>query len=173
MEQKTRLLTTTAVMAALVFVVTLLVSIPVPGVRGAYFNVGDVVIYCFSFLLGGPYSVFAAAVGSALADVTLGAAVYLPATLVLKGCMALLVGYATLHNTSLHRYLLSCILAALIMAFGYCAYEFLLNGGWAAVLLTALPNFLQAGCGVGIAALLYHPMSLLRRRFALRPSPSC
>ncbi|MEA4853203.1 MAG: ECF transporter S component [Christensenella sp.] len=172
MEQKTKKLTTTAVMAALVFIVTMLVYIPVPGVKGAYFNVGDVIIYCLSFILGGPYAVFAAAVGSALADLALGSAVYIPATLVIKGCMALIVGMMTLKSVSFKRYFIACLLASLVMAFGYCTYEFFLNGGFAAVAVTIVPNLLQAGCGVGIAAALYHPMLSLRRRFSLRPTVS-
>lgn len=171
-QDKTKKLTTTAVMTALVFVVTLLIYIPVPAVKGAYFNIGDVIIYCLSFILGGPYAVFAAAVGSALADLTLGSVIYIPATLVIKGCMALIVGVLTLKNISFGRYLLACVVAGLVMAFGYCTYEFFAIGGWAAAAATFIPNMIQAGCGVAIAAALYHPMRSLRNRFALRPKLS-
>ena len=166
MQDKTKKLTTTAVMTALVFVVTLLIYIPVPAVKGAYFNIGDVIIYCLSFILGGPYAVFAAAVGSALADLTLGSVIYIPATLVIKGCMALIVGVLTLRSVSFGRYLFACV-------FGYCTYEFFVIGGWAAAAATFIPNMIQAGCGIAIAAALYHPMRSLRSRFALRPKLSC
>ena len=44
MDVKTRRLTTTAVTAALVYVVTILLVIQIPAVKGAYFNLGDVII---------------------------------------------------------------------------------------------------------------------------------
>ncbi len=56
MDVKTRRLTTTAVTAALVYVVTILLVIQIPAVKGAYFNLGDVIIYCSAFILGGPYA---------------------------------------------------------------------------------------------------------------------
>lgn len=171
-QDKTKKLTTTAVMTALVFVVTLLIYIPVPAVKGAYFNIGDVIIYSLSFILGGPYAVFAAAVGSALADLTLGSVIYIPATLIIKGCMALIVGVLTLKNISFGRYVIACVFAGLVMAFGYCAYEFFVIGGWAAAAATFIPNMIQAACGVAIAAALFHPMRSLRNRFALRPKLS-
>jgi uncharacterized membrane protein len=65
-KEKTNKLTMMAVFTALVFVVTFLVRIPVPGTGGAYLNFGDVVIYIAAFTIGGPYAAVAAALGSML-----------------------------------------------------------------------------------------------------------
>lgn len=167
MDMKTRRLTTTAVTTALVYVVTMLLVIQVPAVKGAYFNLGDVIIYCAAYILGGPYGAIAAALGSGLADLTLGSMVYIPATIVIKAVMALVVGMLTQKESSLKSYVLGCVTAALIMAFGYFGYETMLVG-LGGSLLTLVPNLIQAGCGTGIAIILYHPMFMMRSKLNLR-----
>ena len=167
MGVKTRKLTTTAVTAALVDVVTLLLVIQIPAVKGAYFNLGDVVIYCAAYIMGGPYAAVAAAIGSGFADLTVGSTIYIPATVVIKACMALLAGAVTKKKRSLREYIAACITAALIMAFGYFGYEVFLVGIGGA-LLTLLPNLIQAGCGAALAIVLYRPMYMMRNKLNLR-----
>lgn len=166
MNDKTKRLTTTAVVAALVYVITMLIVIPVPAIKGAYFNLGDVIIYCAAFLLGGPYAAIAAALGSGLADLTLGSALYAPATVVIKGLMALAAGAIT-KKPNLSKYILACVVGGLIMAGGYGLYEVIIFGASAAV-LTVVPNLIQAACGIVIASALYKPMQLLRNKIGLR-----
>jgi len=167
MDVKTRRLTTTAVTTALVYVVTMLLVIQVPAIKGAYFNLGDVVIYCAAYILGGPYGAIAAALGSGLADLTLGSTVYIPATIVIKAVMALIVGGLTKKDSSLKNYIAGCVIAALVMAFGYFGYETMLVGIGGS-LLTLVPNLIQAGCGAGLAIVLYHPMLMMRNKLNLR-----
>ncbi len=88
MGVKTRKLTTTAVTAALVYVVTLLLVIQIPAVKGAYFNLGDVIIYCAAYIMGGPYAAVAAAIGSGFADLTVGSTIYIPATVRDRRCFS-------------------------------------------------------------------------------------
>ncbi len=167
MSTKTRKITTTAVIMALVYVVTIVLVIPVPAIRGAYFNLGDVIIYCSAFILGGPYAAIAAGIGSGLADLTVGSQIYIPATIAIKACMALVVGAMTKKNLRIKRYVLACILAALLMAFGYFGYETILMGIGGAV-LTLVPNLIQAGCGAALAIVLYHPVAMMRNKLDLR-----
>ena len=167
MDVKTRRLTTTAVTAALVYVVTILLVIQIPAVKGAYFNLGDVIIYCSAFILGGPYAAGAAAIGSGLADLTVGSTVYIPATVIIKACMALLVGFITKKSNALKQYAAACVAAALVLAFGYFGYEIFLVG-FGGALLTLIPNLIQAGCGAVLAIVLYHPMVMMRTKLNLR-----
>ncbi|MEG0593937.1 MAG: ECF transporter S component [Christensenella sp.] len=167
MDAKTRRITTTAVAAALVYVVTVFISIKVPAINGAYFNLGDVVIYCAAYIFGGPYAAIAAAIGSGLADFTVGSAIYMPATIVIKAGMALIVGALSKSNASFKNYVCGCVIAALVMAFGYFCYETILAGIGASI-LTLVPNLIQAGCGAGIALVLYRPMFALRNKLNLR-----
>ncbi|MEG1158162.1 MAG: ECF transporter S component, partial [Christensenellaceae bacterium] len=103
---------------------------------------------------------------SGLADLTLGSALYAPATVVIKGLMALAAGAIT-KKPNLSKYILACVVGGLIMAGGYGLYEVMIFGASAAV-LTVVPNLIQAACGIVIASALYKPMQLLRNKIGLR-----
>ena len=90
----TKTLVITSMLAALVFVFTYLIKIPV-NASGAYMNIGDCVIYCSGLLVGAPWAAAAAGIGSALSDLLLGFPVYAPATLVIKAAMGLLCAVLT------------------------------------------------------------------------------
>ena len=77
-----RTLTMAAIFAALITALTTF-SFPIPGGYG-YIHAGDSMIYTCAWALGGPVAGFAAAIGSALADILLGWAQYAPATAVIK-----------------------------------------------------------------------------------------
>jgi uncharacterized membrane protein len=111
-------------MAALIFVATWLVHIPIPRTTG-YLNLGDVFIVSAAFLVGGPLAAAAAAIGSGLADVASGAAVYLPATVVIKAVMALAAGLICQRQAGFARLLTAAVVAELIMVGGYFAFEWM------------------------------------------------
>lgn len=79
-------------LAAMIFLLTAVVSIPIPGGAG-YINLGDAGVLTAAALLGGWWGAACAGIGSALADLFLGFGVYAPATLVIKGGMALLAAF--------------------------------------------------------------------------------
>ncbi len=167
MKLSTRKLAVSSVMAALIFILTFSIRIPVPGLAGgAYLNLGDSLIYCAAFMLGGVPAMFAAGIGSLLADVAGGALIYAPATLVIKGMMGLACG-AMLVKPSFGRFVFASVVGGAIMVAGYGVYEFFVFG--TAYTLASLPfNLIQWGGGVGIALLLYLPFSKLRRTFRFR-----
>ena len=72
----------TALFAALCFLGTVCVSIPL-SVSG-YFNIGDVFVLASGWFLGPWLGAAAAGVGSALADISLGFGIYAPATFLIK-----------------------------------------------------------------------------------------
>jgi uncharacterized membrane protein len=150
----TRKITLAAVSAAIIFAVTWIIRIPVPGTSGGYVNLGDTVIYAASFLLGGPAAAAAAAVGSALADLAAGSVVYAPATFVIKGTMALAAS-ALCRREKTGFYLLACLTGGAVMTAGYALYESVVFG--AAYALLSLPyNLIQWGGSV-IAAMIILP----------------
>ena len=167
MKLSTRKLAVSSVMAALIFILTFSIRIPVPALAGgAYLNLGDSLIYCAAFLLGGIPAMFAAGIGSMLADIAGGALIYAPATLVIKGMMGLACG-AMLARASFGRFVFTSVLGGAIMVAGYGIYEFFVFG--TAYMLVSLPfNLIQWGGGVGIALLLYLPFSRLRKSFRFR-----
>jgi len=148
----TRKLTTAALSAALICVVTFIAKVPLPSGHGAYVNLGDSVIYLCAWLLGGLPAALAAAVGSALADLFAGAPIYMPATFVIKFIMGLVVARFA-YQRGFARFLLWSIVAAAVMVGGYFCYELLLFGKVAFVNVPA--NLIQLVGGVTVAALLW------------------
>lgn len=167
--QSTRKLTTVAVMAALIFVVTWLVKIPIPVSGGAYLNFGDIVIYICAYVAGGPMAALAAAIGSAVADLAGGAALYILPTLIVKALMALAAG-ALFGDRTFGRYLIGCIAGGAIMVAGYGLFELIVFD--ASYAIASLPfNLVQWGGSVAAAAALFEVAKRLetqfRRRFAV------
>lgn len=71
----------TALFAAMIFVLTRFVQIPV---ASGYVHFGDALIYIVASTLGGPWAFLASAVGAVLADITSGWVTYAPATCIIK-----------------------------------------------------------------------------------------
>ena len=151
-----------AVFAALCFTGTFVIVIPLPY---GYFNAGDVFVLLAGWCLGPVYGA-AAAVGSSLADVLSGFALYAPATFVIKGADALVawaVYRAIRRLISAERLdFLPCALSALVaeacMVFGYFLYESILYGiagGAASLVGNALQGAFGVVCAVVLAQTLY------------------
>lgn len=83
----------TALMMALVFVMTFSIRIPVPFTQG-YIHGGDSMIFVAVLILGWRNGAIAAGMGSALSDLLAGYSQYILPTLVIKGMMAVLMGLA-------------------------------------------------------------------------------
>lgn len=164
---KTRMLTTIAAMAALTFVVTWLVKVPIPVGNGAYLNFGDVVIYMCAFMLGGPGAAIAAGIGSMFADFAVGAgAVYAVPTLIIKATMGFVAGTITKKQT-FASYVIACIVGGAIMTFGYGFYEFVMFG--ASYALASIPyNLIQWVGSAVLACVLYGVVKRLSSHFHFR-----
>ena len=81
-----------AIFTALTAVATISFSVSVPATRG-YFNIGETMIYVAALLFGASIGGLSAGIGSMIADLTLGYAVYAPATLIIKGLEGAIVGF--------------------------------------------------------------------------------
>ena len=77
----------TALFAALTFVATYIIRIPT--VTGGYIHLGDCFVLLSGWMLGPVYGVLAAGIGSMLTDIAAGYVAWAPATLVIKGLVAL------------------------------------------------------------------------------------
>lgn len=143
-----------AVFAALTCLATLVIQIPSP--LSGFMNLGDALVLTSAVLLGPLYGTAAAGIGSCLADILSGYAVYAPATLIIKALMAL-VFCLLLHVIRRPRFLaalVGAVAAESVMVFGYFAYDafFLGFGMGAAVGIPA--NLIQAVLGIVIAMFL-------------------
>lgn len=147
----TKKLVYTALSAALIAVLTMFPHIPV---AKGYIHLGDGMIIISAFILGA-YAVPAAAIGSALADIVTGYAIYAPATFVIKAAMALLAFLIMNKKESTLRIAAGSLACEAAMVGGYFLCDFALFG--IAVAITSFPfSLIQAagGAAVGVALCL-------------------
>ena len=154
----------TALFSALCCIGTVVIAIPLPN---GYFNVGDVFVLLAGWILGPFYGSVAAAVGSALADVVSGYAIYAPATAIIKGGSAFLAYMVCLFLKKIFKKdsldpiarLFSALLAETFMVIGYLLFESLLYG-WGGAVLALSGNLLQGGCCTGISTAIFSVLYL-------------
>lgn len=151
---------------------TLFTLISFPVGYGAYLNAGDSIVYVSAFVIGSPWCAVVAGIGSMIADIILGSALYAPATFIIKAAMALT---AALLIKKLPKFKLTCsiLLAGLIMPIGYMLYELLLialglygDAAPVVAITNMLNNLIQyvVGCAIGIALIQ------IAKRFSLGSS---
>ena len=152
----------TALMTALVFVATYLPHIPIPL---GYAHLGDAVIFLLALLVPRRSALFAACIGSALADLLGGFALWIVPTLIIKFVMAEIVyrigrrGRELAPNAS--------VIAALLLSSLWMAIAYTLAG---AILYASLPAALASSPGLlmeGVvnSVIAFFLLPLLRERF--------
>lgn len=129
--QRLRKLTLAAVFAALIFLATTFLKLPVPLSNSGYVHVGDAFIFLAASLLPIPYAAASAAIGATLADITLGAAIWAPYTFIIKACMALLFT-AKADRILTKQNILMSILSGIIGIVGYFFAEAVIAGNFIA-----------------------------------------
>ena len=146
MANKTKKMIFSALFASLACVLTMFPKVPAgPG----YVNLGDSVVLLSGWMLGPLYGFFASAVGTAMADVFSGYAIYAPATFVIKGLMAI-AAYGLSKKT---RPVFGALVAEVIMISGYYVYEGFLYG-FGPSLLNIPANAVQGAASIVVGLLL-------------------
>lgn len=168
-----RRLTMTALLTAMIMLLTAYVlHIPV-GVNGGYIHLGDTMIYLSAALLPTPLAMAAAAVGGGLADVLSGAALWALPTAIIKALMVLpfTASQETLFN---RRNALAPVISGVIGVAGYFFAELaivMLSGGVFAAAVggavaAILPNVLQevaGGCAFCLLSVALDRMNFKNR----------
>ena len=164
----------TSLFSALCLVCTLFISIPFPVGHG-YFNLGDTIVLLGGWLLGGLYGAISAGVGSALADILGGYAIYAPATFVIKAVDAF-VAYLVCRllkkvfqkkSVDFIARALSAIVGETLMVLGYLLYETILYG-FAGACLALVGNLTQGVIACVLATALFaglYPIPRFRAQF--------
>ncbi|MBQ8026522.1 MAG: ECF transporter S component [Clostridia bacterium] len=155
MKSNIKKLVLSALLAAVTCVATLVIHIPSP--LNGYINLGDCFVLLAGWFLGPAYGFLAAGIGSALADLFLGYAVYAPATFIIKGLVAALAcvlfrSLGKIKNKIL-LYIISGIAAENLMVAGYYIFEGFMYG-FVESAVNILPNGIQAAVGIVCATLL-------------------
>ena len=164
LDRKLRLLSMTALFAALTTLLTLVIRVPSP--LSGYLNLGDCGVLLSAWILGPVPGCLASGLGSMAADL-LGYPLYAPGTLVIKGLMALAAGalFRCLRQKGPAR-LFPALLASgaageLIMTTGYFLYEaapFPVGLGLGALVNVPF-NLVQGGFGLICAGAVYLSLS--------------
>ena len=151
----TKKLVLTALFCALIMVATLFIRIPLPF---GYVNLGDGFIFLAALVLGPIWGTLAAGVGSAMADM-FGYITYAPATLIIKGAMALAFwvvyqGLGKVIRAELWREIIAGAIGAILMAFGYFVFESFYLSSIALAAVGAPWNLWQGGVGVAVSVII-------------------
>lgn len=123
-KSKTKYLSITGILAALITIMTAYIChIPI-GVNGGYVHFGDSLIYLAAVLLPRPYALAAAAIGGGMADL-LTAPMWAPATIIIKMLITLPFTSKTSKIVSL-RNSVATVIAYFISGVGYFLAEYFL-----------------------------------------------
>ncbi len=130
-HEKLKLMTISALMAALCFLLTGYLHIPT---GNGITHIGDGIIFLAACMLPLPYAAAVGAVGAGLADLLSGFAIWAPATVVIKALTACLFSRKREKILTL-RNILMLPLAFVICATGYTVYEGLVISSFKAAVL--------------------------------------
>ncbi len=170
----TKQLTIAGVLAALVFIATLLIAIPIPTGYG-YLHLGDTFVYLCGALMG-PIGAFPAAIGSLLADIAAGYAMYAVPTFIIKGLDAFVVASVLAifkkktsdDKLQVKHLSIAALFGGIVMVTGYFFTESLLLGyGFAVAIANVFPNAVQAVGGMIIFVLLYFPLQSVIKKMGV------
>ncbi len=155
MKTRTQKIVMTSLIAAICCVATMIIKIPSP--LNGYINLGDCVVLLSGWLLPPVYGFLGAGIGSALADIFSGYIIYAPATLVIKGLMAIVAFYGfKLIGTKMPKTASRVICGAaaeVIMLLGYYVFEGFMYG-WGASLVNISANAIQGVVGLVLGVIL-------------------
>lgn len=144
-----------SLLASLICVATMLIKIPSP-LKG-YLNLGDGIVLLSGWLLSPFYGFMAAGIGSALADIFSGYAIYSPATFVIKGVMAVAAYYIYKALCKKHSNSFAVIISGLIsetaMVLGYFIFEGVLYG-FSPSIVNIPANAIQGIAGIILGTVL-------------------
>ncbi len=134
----TREFCTAALFAAIIFVATAYLQIPIPI---GYAHLGDAFIFIAASLLPPPLAIIAATVGAGLAD-ALFYPIYIPATIIVKAASAI-VFTSKKEKILCARNATALCLCSLFCAGGYYLYEALLTHSFVSPLVSVPGNIGQ------------------------------
>ena len=157
LDRNIKLVVYLSLLAAICCVATMVIPIPTP--TGGYLNAGDIVVV-FTALLAGPlYGGIAMGLGSGLADLFAGYAIYAPGTLLAKGLAAVVAGLIFRRTKqNLKGAVISAVCGELVMVIGYFLFEAVCLGFGAGAAAEIPGNLLQGTAGVIGGTALYQAL---------------
>lgn len=163
-NEKTNRLVLTALMICLVMLATFAIRVPSPFTQG-YIHLGDSMIFLAVLLLGKKGGAVAGGLGSAMADMIAGYAVYAPWTFIIKGIMGFIMGWF-IEASSKSKLaavkvggmpviqIIGMVIAGLEMVIGYGIVDGVFAGNLLAGFMGAPFNVIQFTVGLVLATLI-------------------
>ena len=147
MNKKVLKMVYAAVFAAMVFVLTRFIQIPVPGGMG-YLHFGDAMIYLVASTLGGPWALLASAIGAAIADLSSVYAVYAPVSAIVKVLIALPFVLVNKKSEKILTPLTICLTipSGIITVLGYFVGDCIINKAYDSICCKSSSLGLSEGC---------------------------
>ncbi len=142
-----------AIFGAFTCVVTMVIAFPIPATNG-FINIGDAVVMITGLMFGPIIGGIAGGIGSSLADLFLGYAIYAPATLIIKGLEGFFVGLIAnpkKNHKWNYRDFIAVIVGGFIMIIGYFLYQTMIFGLPSALYEFILNSIIQFGLGAVFA----------------------
>jgi uncharacterized membrane protein len=147
-----RTLAVTAVMTAIVFVLTRMVQVPTPA-KG-YIHLGDAGVFFSAFAFGPWVGAVAGGLGTGLADVTSGFPQWAVFSLLIHGLQGWVVGWTSERWKGVAGLVLSTVVGGVIVVAGYLGAGMILSGVGAA--LAEMPlNVIQVAGGAVVGVPLF------------------
>ena len=158
MNRNVKLLVHLALLTALCTVATM--AIPIPTLTGGYLNAGDIVVVLAGLLAGPICGGIVSGLGSALADLFTGYAIYAPGSFLVKGLAAVVIGllFSSAKRKRPPAAVAAAVCGELIMTLGYFAYASLALGFGMGAAVEIPGNLMQGAVGVAGGTLLYHAL---------------
>lgn len=156
----------TALMLSLVMLGTMLLRMPIPLTEG-YIHLGDAMVFLSVLTLKRKDAALASGIGSALADVLGGFAMWAPWTLVIKASMAIVA--SSILNTGKEkgarlRYITAMASAGILLTAGYYIAELIMYGNLLAALIGIPWNIGQFAVGIVIAQSVFRPIKRFKEQ---------
>lgn len=138
--------------AVVILVITMFIRIPLPS--GGYFNFGDVAVVFAALILGKLGGAIVGGVGSALADILGGFAIFSPLTLLAKGFEGLFSGFSK-NKTGIVFWIFPAVGTLSMVTIYFIGEVFMPSIKLQGALLELLPNTIQAVGGYIGGVLLF------------------
>lgn len=142
----------TAIMTAIVLVLTYLIRVPTPA-KG-YAHLGDTGVFFSAFALGPWMGAAAGGLGTALADIVGGYPQWAVFSLLIHGFQGWAAGWLVRRVAGLAGLILAAVVGGVIVVAGYFLAGIILSGTGAAV-GEIVPNILQVSIGAVLAIPLF------------------
>ena len=143
---KTKELTLTAVMSALVFIATFVPKIPIPL---GYAHLGDAAIFLTVIYCGRRIGIISGVIGSAFADLLSGFPIWIVPTIFIKAAMA-----ETFDRLQSKNLIIALILACLLMTAGYTLIGAILYESLSAGLASTPGLLLKSAVNIAVTVII-------------------